>query len=270
MKEISLDIAVVLIIGIGSLFVLIGFMISFIFTFKQKQQANLKEKAQLHAQYQQEIFQAQLEIQNQTLQHIGGELHDNIGQLLSVARLQLNMLEEDEAYTPQKLHEVNDVIGKTIAEIRALTKGLDGGFVKDFGLVESLSHELQRVRNTGKFETQMEIEGEPYRLEDQKEMVLFRVVQEILNNIIKHAAAKRIKATLHYAPTKFSLRVEDDGKGFDYETILKNPMNESGAGLRNIQRRTELLGGKCTYQTALGQGTKIAIELPVTPNSMSE
>ena len=243
-----------------------AFITGFFFLFQQKQRANLKEKAALHAQYQQEMLQAQLEIQNQTLQHVGGELHDNIGQLLSVARLQLNILEEDAIFAPQKLREVNEVIKKTIAEIRALTKSLDGGFVKDFGLAESLSYELQRVRSTGKFETQIEIEGEPYRLEDQKEMVLFRVVQEILNNIIKHAAAKHIKATLHYAPTKFSLYVEDDGKGFDYEAVIKKSISESSSGLRNIQRRTKLLGGKCSFQTALGQGTKIALELPVSPS----
>ncbi|MCP1381546.1 sensor histidine kinase [Runella salmonicolor] len=236
---------------------------SFFYIFQRRQTQNRQEKAALHAQYQQEILQSQLEIQNQTLQHISGELHDNIGQLLSVARLQLNMLEDEETATPAQIREVNDVIDKTIHELRALSKSLDGDFVKDFGLMESLSHELQRIRATSKYQTEIITEGEPYRLEGQKEIVLFRVVQEILNNTLKHAAAKNIKVTLQYEPTQFSLTVQDDGKGFDYEKLRNREMTESGAGLRNIKRRTELIGGNCQLESTLGIGTKIRLQLPV-------
>ncbi len=239
------------------------FIISFFFIFQRRQLQNRQEKAALHAQYQQEILQSQLEIQNQTLQHISGELHDNIGQLLSVARLQLNMLEDEETATPAQIREVNDVIDKTIHELRALSKSLDGDFVKDFGLMESLSHELQRIRATSKYQTEIITEGEPYRLEGQKEIVLFRVVQEILNNTLKHAAAKHITVTLHYEPTQFTLTVQDDGKGFDIGKVKSREMTESGAGLRNIKRRTELIGGNCHLESTLGIGTKIRLQLPV-------
>lgn len=239
----------------------------FIFTFsslyiKKRKQYKI-EKATLHAQYQQEILQSQIEIQNQTLQHISGELHDNIGQLLSVARLQLNMLEDEETATPAQIREVNDIIDKTIYELRALSKSLDGDFVKDFGLTESLSHELQRIRATSKYQTEIITNGEPYRLEGQKEIVLFRVVQEILNNTLKHAAAKNIKVTLQYESTQFSLTVQDDGKGFDIGKVKSREMTESGAGLRNIKRRTELIGGNCQLESTLGIGTKIRLQLPV-------
>lgn len=230
---------------------------------RKRQLQNLQEKANLHAQYQQEILQSQLEIQNQTLQHISGELHDNIGQLLSVARLQLNILEEQETATSAQIREVNDVIDKTIHELRALSKSLDGDFVKDFGLMESLSHELQRIRATSKYQTEIITDGEPYRLEGQKEIVLFRVVQEILNNTLKHAAAKNIKVTLQYEPTQFTLTVQDDGKGFNFEKLKNREMTESGAGLRNIKRRTELIGGNCHLESTLGIGTKIRLQLPV-------
>lgn len=241
----------------------------FIFTFsslyiKKRKQYKI-DKAALHAQYQQEILQSQLEIQNQTLQHISGELHDNIGQLLSVARLQLNMLEEEETATPAQIREVNDVVDKTIQELRGLSKSLDGDFVKDFGLMESLSHELQRIRATGKYQTEIIVEGEPYRLEGQKEIVLFRVVQEILNNTLKHAAAKNITVTLHYEPAQFTLTVQDNGKGFDYEQVMRREMSQSGAGLRNIKRRTELVGGSCQIESAPGEGTKVTLQLPIAP-----
>ncbi|NBB18559.1 sensor histidine kinase [Runella sp. CRIBMP] len=257
------DMGLLAVVATFTFLLLATFIIFFFILFQRRQLQNRQEKAALHAQYQQEILQSQLEIQNQTLQHISGELHDNIGQLLSVARLQLNMLEDEETATPTQIREVNDVIDKTIHELRALSKSLDGDFVKDFGLMESLSHELQRIRATSKYQTEIITEGEPYRLEGQKEIVLFRVVQEILNNTLKHAAAKNINVTLHYEPTQFTLTVQDDGKGFDIGKVMGREMTESGAGLRNIKRRTELIGGNCHLESTLGIGTKIRLQLPV-------
>ncbi|RDB03664.1 sensor histidine kinase [Runella aurantiaca] len=257
------EVIIIVLAGTFLMLLLLTFIFSFFFLHQRRQLQNIQEKAALHAQYQQEILQSQIEIQNQTLQHISGELHDNIGQLLSVARLQLNMLEEEEKATPAQIREVNDVIDKTIHELRALSKSLDGDFVKDFGLMESLSHELQRIRTMSKYQTEIITEGEPYRLEGQKEIVLFRVVQEILNNTLKHAAAKNIKVTLQYEPTQFTLMVQDDGKGFDFEKLKSREMTESGAGLRNIKRRTELIGGNCQLESTLGIGTKIRLQLPI-------
>ncbi len=262
MESPPLDITIILISGTIAFLFLMSFLISFLFIYKKKQQINRQEKAALHAQYQQEILQAQIEIQNQTLAHVGKELHDNIGQLLSVARLQLNILESEETPTLTQVKEVNDVIAQTIDELRALSKSLDGDFVKDFGLVESLSHELGRIRQTGKYHTEIIHQGEPYRLEGKKEMVIFRVVQEILNNILKHAAAKNIKVLLQYQPEAFVLIVQDDGRGFDKAQVLDKTLEVSGAGLRNIQRRTELLGGNCLIESTPGLGTKVQLVLP--------
>lgn len=252
-----------LVVAITLLIIFLTFIIIFFLLIqKKKVQQNRQEKAALHAQYQQEILQAQIEIQNQTLAHVGKELHDNIGQLLSVARLQLNILESEETPTFTQVKEVNDVIAQTIDELRALSKSLDGDFVKDFGLVESLSHELGRIRQTGKYHTEIIHQGEPYRLEGKKEMVVFRVVQEILNNILKHAAAKNIKVLLQYQPETFVLIVQDDGRGFDKAQVLDKTLEVSGAGLRNIQRRTELLGGNCLIESTPGLGTKVQLLLP--------
>jgi signal transduction histidine kinase len=244
------------------LLILAFFFIYFLQLYQRRQHQSLQEKASLHAQHQQEILQVQLEIQNQTLQHISGELHDNIGQLMTLVRFKLNVLEVEETITPTQIEEVNEVVGKTIDELRGLSKSLDGDFVKNFGLVDSLKHLLQRIASTGKYETDIFIDGEAYQLDGQKEIVLFRVVQEILSNILKHAKAKYIKVSLQFAPAQFSLIVQDDGKGFDYEAVLGREMSQSGAGLRNIQRRTEMLGGTCSFKTAQNEGTSVHIQLP--------
>lgn len=240
------------------------FIVSFFYIFQKRQTQNRQEKASLHAQHQQEILQVQLEIQNQTLQHISGELHDNIGQLLTLVRLKLNMLEVEEAISPSQIEEVNEVVEKTIIELRGLSKSLDGDFVENFGLVDNLTHLLQRIASTGKHQTDIFMEGEAYRLAGKKEIVLFRVVQEILSNILKHAQAKYIKVSLQFTSAQFNLTVQDDGKGFDYEAVLGREMSQSGAGLRNIQRRTEMLGGTCKIETEIGKGSKIHFYLPIS------
>ncbi|TAG62617.1 MAG: sensor histidine kinase, partial [Runella slithyformis] len=232
--------------------------------FKQKQQANLKEKAALQAQYEQEMLQAQMEIQSQTLQRMGEELHDNIGQLLSLARFQLNILEEQPTTTTSQIHEVNETMRQAIDELRALSKSLDGGFVQDFGLADSLAHELRRIRQTGKCQAQFRTQGEPYRLNAQKEMVLFRVAQELLNNVLKHAGASVLAVELQYTPAALRLSIEDNGQGFDYEAVISRKPTESGSGLRNIRRRTELIGGSYTLTTAAGRGTTAVVEVKNT------
>jgi len=259
-----------LLLTLGAICILLLMLVIFIILlaglFKKRQTEYLQEKTNLQVQYQQEILQAQIEIQNQTLQQIGRELHDNIGQLLSVMSIKLDVLEEDtnELETKNQIIETAQILHRTISEIRHLSKSLDGDFVKDFGLAESLSHELQRIRSTGKYQTEIQIKGEPYRLDEKKEIVLFRVAQEILNNILKHAAAKSIQLTLHYDPNQFSLTIVDNGKGFDYEAVLSREMSASGSGLRNIQRRMELLGGSYKIDSTFGKGTEIHLDLPVS------
>ena len=144
-----------------------------------------------------------------------------------------------------------------------MTKSLDGDFVKDFGLEESISHELQRIRKTKKFETEISVLGTKKALGYEVEIVLFRIVQEVLNNALKHSKAKNIDVVLHYLPTSFELSIKDNGKGFDLQNAHSLTINSSGAGLRNMQRRMELIGGKCTIKSVLGEGTEVQLYLGV-------
>jgi signal transduction histidine kinase len=244
------------------LIVLVSFIIIFAISFQRRQLKHKQEKATLKAQYDQEILKSQLEVQNATLQNVGRELHDNIGQLLSVAQINLNVLEESQTDDEGYLKQTNEVISQSIAELRALTKSLDGDFVQDFGLEQSLSHELQRIRKTRKFETEISIHGDKKTLGYEKEIVLFRVSQEILNNALKHSKAKNLTILIQYSPQSFQLIIADDGLGFDLQSINQQEMSLSGAGIRNIQRRIALIGGTIDIDSKLNTGTKISINLP--------
>ena len=235
-----------------------------ILKYQNRVKKHILEMITLKATYEQEILRSQVEIQNQTLKYVGEELHDNIQQMLLVVKLYLSMLERD-LHTPetqQQAQEITELVNQTMSELRAMSKSLDSDAVKDFGLEQSLAYELQRIRKSRRYETELCITGERYSLGYQKEIVLFRVVQEIVSNALKHAGAKHLSVWLDYQPQQFYLTVKDNGKGFDYEQVANQNVDSIGAGLRNIRRRTELIGGTCTYQTAPNQGTKVLIMLP--------
>ncbi|CAH0994105.1 hypothetical protein EMA8858_00212 [Emticicia aquatica] len=252
------EIVLTFVIGTIILIILVTFIISFALIFQRRQLKHRQEKIALKAQYDQEILTSQIEVQNTTLQYIGRELHDNIGQLLSVAKINLNVLEEtiQDVDNEEFVKQTNELVDHAIQDLRALSKSLDGDFVHDFGLQESIAHELLRIRKTKKFETELTLRGEKYTLGYEREIVLFRIVQEILNNALKHSQAKNLEVNINYLPETFTLHISDNGRGFDYESAKKNELAESGSGLRNIKRRANLINFDCNIESQIGKGTK--------------
>ena len=132
-------------------------------------------------------------------------------------------------------------------------------------MIDSLSHELLRIRKTRRYQTEITTSGTPYSLGYQHEIVLFRIAQEIINNALKHAAATTLHVSVGYEPTNFGITIKDNGKGFDYEGVMRNELSKSGAGLRNIQRRAELIGGKCVVESKINEGTTVCIKIEHFP-----
>jgi two-component system, NarL family, sensor kinase len=245
------------------IFIITVFIVLFIFIYHRRQVKNLQEKKLLQSQHAQAILQTQLEIQEQTLNTVAQEIHDNIGQILGLAKLNLNNLIALQPDTP-KLTATKDLVAKAINDLRNLTRSLHGGRIADLGLPDALAQELQTLQNTGQFTTRLQTMGKPYRLEAQHEMVLFRMVQEALHNAIKHSEAKHIKVELHYEPQQFILSVTDDGKGFDPAALAAT---QKGIGLKSMENRAALIGAAFSINTAIGQGTNIMITLPKTTDS---
>lgn len=248
------------------LVLLVLFLIIFAFLFQRRQAQFRAEKQALHETYQREILTAQIETQNQTLQHVAGELHDNIGQLLAVAMLHLNVLDEDLEQTPHHpaVQQAGSVVQQVINDVRALSKTLNTDAVTQLGLHDSIWLELDRIRRTGRYQAQLTVTGEPTRLDPQVEIVLFRMVQETISNTLKHARAKTILVNTDYQPNLFTLRIADDGRGF----LTTSPINEqktaTGQGLSNLHRRANLLGGSCAVMSQVGEGCIVTINLPLT------
>ena len=249
------EVEFVIIAGTIVLVLLAIFIISFLFFYQQRHNKHIQEKQHMQSQFQQELLQTQIEIQEQTLKTISEEIHDNVGQILSLAKLNLNTLDNT---ADKKIQDTKNLVSKAINDLRNLSRSIHGDRIAQLGLQQSVEDELNILQNSGQFTTALKINGNNYKLEPQKEMVLFRIVQEALNNAVKYSKAKNITVQLNYQPQLFSLAISDDGIGFNAAAL---PTNKTGIGLTSMQNRAALIGGVFTITSAAGNGTVINIEL---------
>ncbi len=247
-----------ILLGTIILVVLVSFIILLSYLFTARKNKFLKEKELMQSQFQQELLRTQLEIQEQTLKTISEEIHDNIGQVLSLAKLNLNTMPNS---GEQKIQDTKNLVSKAITDLRNLSHSMHGDIIAQLGLQQSIVNELRIIENTKTFATALKITGTVYKLHAQKEMVLFRMVQEALHNIVKHSAAANITVTLQYLPGTFTLTVADNGKGFDL-TPLNKTTDGHGMGIRSMHNRAKIIGATFNMSSTLGSGTVITIELP--------
>jgi two-component system NarL family sensor kinase len=242
------------------LLVLGVFIITFLVIFFLRQKQNKMAKEAREAEFVQELLQAQLEIQEQTLKNISQEIHDNIGQMLSLAKLNLALVETDE--TNPRISDSHQLVSKAIQDLRDLSKSLDTDYVMQMGLPRAIEYELEMINKTGISKTNFQLEGQTKRIDKQKELILFRIVQESLNNIIKHAEAKHINVVLNYNDTGLSLSIHDDGKGVDLTPLNEETNSAFGLGIRNMHNRARLIGANFNMHSVLQEGTNVSIQLP--------
>ncbi|MFT3979038.1 MAG: histidine kinase [Ferruginibacter sp.] len=241
------------------LLLLVAFIISFVFIHKNKQLTYKKEKQLLQSQYAQSLLQTQIEIQEQTLKTISQEIHDNVGQVLSLAKLNLNTLDVDTGSSRQeKIAESIRLVSKAISDLRDLSRSINGEKISDLGLQEAIQNELRIINNTGLVQATLSIEGAIFPLQNQTEMVIFRIVQEALSNALKHSKAKNISVQIIYEPAGCSITIADDGQGFDANLL---EATQTGIGLKNMQNRAKMIDVLFSIDSWPGLGTKIHIRV---------
>jgi two-component system, NarL family, sensor kinase len=249
-----------IITGIIILNVFLGFIVYFIFMYRRKQKTNRNEKNELTFQFQKTLLQAQLEIQEQTFKNISQEIHDNIGQVLSLAKLNLSAIEiNPEEDCREKALGAKKLVSKAIQDLRDLSRSLNTDYVSQMGLARAIEYELEMIRKSALYETELVIEGAVNAFEKQKELILFRIVQEVLNNIIKHANATLIRVVLEYGVDSFGLTVSDNGDGFDLGPL--NADDGFGLGIRNMHSRANLIDAEFGISSTLGAGSTVQLRV---------
>lgn len=222
---------------------------------------HVKEKDLMREKFEAEIAKAQQEMQEQTMQTIGADLHDNIGQLLSLTALTLKSIEPSESSkSDHKVASAIELISHSIQEMRLLGKILQGNQLIALGLDVAIKHEVKWMEKSGQYTICYVSAEELPAPNPDIDLILFRILQEILNNIIKHSKANLLTIILDHSDDQLLLSVIDNGIGFD---INKLENDQRGMGLNNIKNRAVLINGQTTIESEPGKGTSISISIPL-------
>jgi two-component system, NarL family, sensor kinase len=263
MDNLSQQVVVIIISSVFLLVVAIG-IILLVFIYQKKQQLYAREKEQLKVDFEKQILESKLEIQEQTFKYISQEIHDNIGQVLSLAKLTINtMTANDPQILDEKIDSSKKLVGKAIEDLRNLSRNLNTDYITNLGLNISIENEIRILRNASHYEVEVLTKGNAYRLQNQQELIIFRIFQEILQNIIKHSKATAIVITFYYNPDCFILEISDNGIGFDVSILNENSKTSVGIGVLNMRHRANLISADFTIDSKPANGTVVKIKLPV-------
>jgi len=260
----SSSVSTVLFFGtLGMLALTIG-LITFII-FHQRRVIRYQLKLQQMEEEQQKILlNASIRLQEEERQRIAADLHDDAGPLLATARLYLNenLVNQDKTTQLQSIYNAKQIIDDTIQLIRNISHSLMPPTLKNFGLESAVNDLFQKISGSGSLNASARFHDYRERLKSEQEQTIFRIIQELVNNILKHSNASFIHLTQNLNDDKFFIRLHHDGKGLtqaDYERLNKSPV---GLGLKNIQSRLKVVQGKILFEKDHSQTYyKVTIEI---------
>jgi len=258
------NISMVLFFGtIGMLALTIG-LIVFI-SFHQRKVIRYQQQLQRMEQDQQKtLLNASIRLQEEERQRIAADLHDDAGPLLATARLYLNenFVNLDKSTQLQSIYNAKQIIDDTIQLIRNISHSLMPPTLKNFGLESAVNDLFQKISGSGSMNASCRFHDYRERLKVENELIIFRVIQELVNNILKHSNASFIHLTQNTSGNKFFIRIHHDGRGLTQTDFEKLNKSNVGLGLKNIQSRLKVLQGKIFFEKDMSQTYyKVTIEL---------
>ncbi|ACX52166.1 Histidine kinase [Ammonifex degensii KC4] len=214
----------------------------------------------------QELALKVLEVQEEERRRVAREIHDGPAQVMAnvVLRVEycLKLMEKRPEALGEELRALQELVREGLQEVRKIIYDLRPMALDDLGLVAALKRYLEDFKAARKLETDFVLLGRERRLPATQEAAIFRIVQEALSNVAKHAAASRVLVKLEFGPRRLNLVVKDDGRGFVPEKVLGESQRR-GFGLWSMKERAELLGGELGVFSSPGQGTVITLSVPL-------
>ncbi|PWS27581.1 hypothetical protein DHW03_08300 [Pedobacter yonginense] len=237
------------------------FLILYIRLYNKHKRNHVIEKENMKQQFDAEILKTLVEVQDQTMQSIATELHDNVGQLLSLTSLTLNSINlTDQEKAGKKIENSLSLLSKSIKELRELAKLLHGEQMVEHGIGHAIDQEISWLSKTGAYE--LKVSNDLFDIQvssPDKDLIILRLLQEIINNIIKHAQATTIQIDTYFSDNKLFLKVKENGVGFNYD---ETKAKKTGMGLNSIHKRIDMINGKLDLDSSPQIGTTILIEIP--------
>lgn len=240
------EISLMLFFGtIGMLVLAIGMIVFIIFHQRKVIRYQLRLQ-KLEYEQQKTLLNASIRFQEEERQRIAADLHDDAGPLLATARLYLteNLVNLDKTSQLQSIYNAKQIIDDTIQLIRNISHSLMPPTLKNFGLESAVNDLFQKISGSGSLNASCRFHDYRERLQADQELIIFRVIQELINNILKHSNSSFIHLTQNLSGSKLYIRMHHDGKGLTQADFEKLNKSSGGLGLKNIQSRLKLLQGR--------------------------
>jgi two-component system NarL family sensor kinase len=258
-------------IGTAGMLILAIALVVFIVFHQRKVIKYQMQLQRLEEEQQKILLNASIRWQEEERQRIAADLHDDAGPLLATARLYLNenLLKQDMSTQLQSIYNAKQIIDDTIQLIRNISHSLMPPTLKNFGLESAINDLFQKISGTGAINASCRFHDYRQRLVPEQELLVFRVVQELINNILKHSNSSFMHITQNISEGRFFLRLHHDGRGITQDDFQKMNKSSLGLGLKNIQSRMKVLHGNINFEKDLSQTYyKITIDIPVIEAEM--
>lgn len=251
-------------VGTVVMLLLVAAIILFLVFYQKKMIQEQVKRQKLELEYQKKMMTAELDSQESERRRVAGDLHDSIGAMLSAIRLGLITIGR-QIPDPTSINDTKEMLDETIGSVRRISRDLMPSTLEKFGLGHALKELCERFQTTTQLTIHYHEHNEIKAIDAKGSLMIFRIVQELLNNAIKHAKASSISVTICSADT-LKVIVEDDGIGFDFEEKHSSKTIEKGLGLFNIDNRARLLGATIEFEKERKKGTSITLTVPYEAN----
>lgn len=230
-------------------------IIFLIAVYRRKQQEYVANQLKMEENFRKELLSAQLEMQELTFKSLSQELHDNIGQVLSLAKLNMSLIDsKNSPEIAENVDQTKTLLNNAISDLRDISKTLNTSYVSEKDLSESIQRELTMLERVRKFKTSFTQSGPAVELSPDVRLIIFRVLQECCNNAVKHAQASTLTIEIKNSHELLEINIRDNGIGFEKNT-------EKGVGMYNMENRMNMINGKFEVNSIKNMGTHIRLSL---------
>lgn len=262
----EIDVFLLVVIGTMGILILVSFIVLFVLQYQKKMLANkalIKENENTH---QRKLLDASIEVAEEERKKIAANIHDDLGMMLNVLKLNLTKIQRnrnDEKLTETLLTNSNLLIGDAIATIRIISNDLMPPTLVKLGFIKGITELCRQIRSSGVIDINLTLNVNNIELEKKNEIQLYRLIKEVITNIIKHATASTIEITLNATAERMTITISHNGKGITTEMVQQLAESTEGIGLKSVLSRAQLTNSVIQYINKGNEGSKIIIETPL-------
>ena len=249
----------ILIVGTFILLLLCGAVIFFVLLYQRKVLQSKLDIQNLQTDHQKKLLIATINSQEKERTRVGQELHDSVGAMLSAIRLNMKMIVKDPSIFQKSSDEMTEYLDQTIETVRNISHNLYPAGLKTFGMIGVLKEYIEKINTSDQLQISLFEKGEKRRLDPNTELIIFRILQELIHNAVKHSRANNIYITMDWQHQLLQIEVRDDGMGFTSDQL--DP-GKRGLGLYNISNRAEVINAKVFFNNAENGGACIDLQVP--------